>query len=58
MNYTDYISAAQYGKLAKLSHQRIYKLIEAGRLDYIIIAGRKFIHKDAKIKRGELVKAL
>ncbi len=54
MNTKDYLSVKQYAISKNLSHQRLYKLIQQGRVNYTTIANTKFIHKDAKILKGRL----
>jgi hypothetical protein len=44
------VSIINYGNQKGISRQRVYKLIEAGKLDFIVIDGTKFIHLTEKSK--------
>ncbi len=44
------VSIINYGKQKGISRQRIYKLIEAGKLDFVVIDGSKFIYLTEKSK--------
>jgi len=43
MNTDTLFSVAQYARLRKLAPQRIYQLIEEGKVKVKVIAGRKFV---------------
>lgn len=49
LSYTEYADK-HTSKTQPLSRQRVIQLVNEGRLKSVVIAGKKFIAKDAKIK--------
>lgn len=45
---TKLVSLKNFGKMKNLSRQRVYKLIESGKLDFVEIDGTKFVNLTKK----------